>query len=283
MNDRVNTAIITSIDQYYEENLEFDFLETLFNKAHYSGSVIILDYGMSEEASRRISKRFPVVMYKYEKDFSVFFNRCKHIPEIINSLDENIEQVMVVDGGDVWFQCAIDQMFRETKNKVGIVAENRIVGEDDWTDRGMQNLHDKTREKVLSVLKGKLVANAGVVCGDRNKVAYIYRMVYEDVLESGIEYFGVDQLFLNYEWYQLDETERVYMDCKYNYVMVSHSTDEYIIEDDIVYDAKDRSVITVVHNAGGNWRIIKRPFKNRYVNENQYYIENATSIDKKYR
>ncbi|MDD5901674.1 MAG: hypothetical protein PUC73_12365 [Lachnospiraceae bacterium] len=276
MNEK-NTAIITCIDQNYEENLEFDFLETLFNKAKYSGKVIVLDYGMSEVVSERIRKKFPVLIYRLKKELAVFAIRFKHIPQVLRTLDEEIKQVLVIDGGDVWFQQSLWPMFELTENKIGVITEDRIVGEDDWTDRGMNNLSVEMRDQVMHELKGRRVINAGVVCGDREKMEVLYRKVYNDILACGIEYFGVDQLFLNCEWYKLEETEKTFLDNQYNYVVISHDKEEYSIKDDIIY-TKNGDMITVVHNAGGNWRVIERPFKNKYVNEQQYYIENINRI-----
>lgn len=279
MTDEVNTAIITCIDQNFEENLEFDFLETLYHQAQYSGEVIVLDYGMSAEAAKRIKEKFPVTVYQCEKELSVFSVRFKHIPEVIASLSEEITQVMVADGGDLWFQNTVEPMFTLTKQRIGVIAENRIIGNDEWTDSGIHNLQEDVKTKILRVLQGKFLVNAGVVCGDRKKIADIYKKVYEDIWDCGMDYFGVDQLFLNYEWYQLQDSERVTLECKYNYVLVSHAEDEYEIKDNIVYD-KTGELITIVHNAGGNWRKIKRPFANKFINEKQYHVSNVNKIMK---
>lgn len=279
MKENVNTAIITCIDQNYEENLEYDFLETLYHKVHFAGEVIVLDYGMSAEVVERIKKKFPVTIHCCEKELSVFTIRFKHLPGIISSLDEKIKQVMVVDGGDVWFQSTIDPLFEVTKDKIGVVAEDRIVGKDEWTDDIIHNLQNEMEEEVLRVLRGKPVLNAGMICGDRKKITDIYKKVYEDIWKCGMDYFGVDQLFFNYEWYQLLDSERVNLDYKYNYVVISHNEDEYEIKDGVLYD-KNGEVIVIVHNAGGNWRILSRPFSNRFNDSEQYFVSNIKKIVK---
>lgn len=38
----------------------------------------------------------------------------------------------------------------------------------------------------------------------------------------------------------------------------------------MVCDKMEKGV-TVVHNAGANWRVLKRPFENKNVNEQQYF------------
>lgn len=273
-----NTAIITCIDKNYEENLEYDFLESLFHVAHYSGKVIVLDYGMSDEACKHIQEKFPVIVCKYEKIMSIFSLRYKHIPEIINSLEENITEIMIVDGGDIWFQRSISEVFEMVKDGIGTVAEERIIGEDDWINKILINLEDGLKEKILQRLKGKKGVNAGVVCGNREKMAELYEKIYKDIVDCGIEFFGIDQLLLNYEWYGLSGHERVCLEEKYNYVVISHNADEYSIKKNII-STRDGNLITIVHNAGGNWRTIKRPFINKNVNEEQYYIENVSKIN----
>ncbi len=272
-----STAIITSIDRNYEENLELDFLESLFRKAKYDGKVIVLDYGMSREGIKRIKDKFDVEIHKVEKKLSVFSARYFHIPGIIESLDEDITQVMVVDGGDVWFQKDVVQIFELTRNCIGVVAEDRIIGLDEWTDRGMENLSNEMRISLLSELEGKTVINAGVVCGDRVLMGQMYKKIYDGICRCGLEYFGIDQLILNLEWYRLEKERRKLMECVYNYVLVSHAEEEYVVKDDMIY-LDSGEIVTVVHNAGGNWRKLKRPFENRYVNEKQYYLENITKI-----
>lgn len=42
------------------------------------------------------------------------------------------------------------------------------------------------------------------------------------------------------------------------------------VENDVVCDKMEKGV-TVVHNAGANWRVLKRPFENKNVNEQQYF------------
>lgn len=278
MKSEENTAIITCIDKNFEENLEYDFLKSLFSTAHYSGKVIILDYGMNEDTCKHIQEQFPVIVYKFDKIMSIFSLRYKHIPEIINSLEENITEIMVIDGGDVWFQCSINQTFELVKDGIGVVAEERIIGEDEWTNKSLANIEDNLKEKILCRLEGKRVINAGVVCGNRRRMVELYRKIYNDIVNCGIEFFGIDQLYLNYEWYGLSDSEKVFLDEKYNYVMVSHHVNEYEIKENIIFN-KNGDLITIVHNAGGNWRLIKRPFINKSADEEQYYVENVSKIN----
>lgn len=42
------------------------------------------------------------------------------------------------------------------------------------------------------------------------------------------------------------------------------------VENDVVCDKMEKGV-TVVHNAGANWIVLKRPFENKNVNEQQYF------------
>ena len=92
-----NTAIITYMDNYFVENLEYDFLDSLVNKANYKGKIVILDYGMNAEDVERIKSKFDIFVYKCDKVMPVFSNRYYDIPNVIDLLDENITHIMTID------------------------------------------------------------------------------------------------------------------------------------------------------------------------------------------
>ena len=268
MIDERKTAIITYIDENYMENLERDFLYTLFNRAKYQGKVIVLNYGMDHTGIEELEKRYNVSLVKCEKIMPVFSNRYIDIPKAIDSLDESITQVALMDGGDIWFQDSITDIFEKTINGIGCVEEERIIGEDDFTEYCLNKLNAVEKSRLDKVLGGRCVKNSGVICGPRDMVKETVLDVAQNMLNHGTEFFGIDQLYFNFNWYQLDGDNRVRLDELYNYVLVSNQGKYKIMGEDVYTD--NNVLVKVVHNAGANWRMLNRPFKNAHVNEEQY-------------
>lgn len=274
-----NTMVITYIDENYEENLENDFVATLRRKANYKGKIVVLDYGVSEDVVTRVSSAYDVEFVRCKKDISVFSQRYRDIPAVINAQDESITHVMVIDGGDIWFQKDIMPIFRATVDKVGCVEESVIMGENEWTDKCLFNLSKETQEEILKYCKGKHVKNSGMVAGPRELIEKIIKNIYYDIYNSGIEYFGIDQLFFNYQYMKLDVEMRTLLDNEFNFVLITNKEGYYIKEEDIYRE--DNKLVTIVHNAGGAWRLIKRSFVNKKSDYEQYILENVKHINEK--
>ena len=81
-----HTAIITYVDRNNEENLERDFLPSLFFNAEYAGLVYVLDYGMDSEVVNRLSDKYPVHFIECSIETDIFVDRYKNISSIIESL-----------------------------------------------------------------------------------------------------------------------------------------------------------------------------------------------------
>ena len=267
-----NTAIITCIDNNYERNLADDFLESLRNIALYNGKVIVVDYGINKEYKNRIKENYDVEIYEYEKVMPVFVLRYRHIPEIIRGLPDNITNILIIDGGDVWFQKSIMPIFELTKEKIGCVEEsiafNKNNRENKWASMPIDILSDSIYNKIKEYINEKTVKNAGMVCGPKNQILNVFVNIYEDIKESGIECFGLSQLFFNYEFNKLNEEQKVLLESKYNYVLVTNK-DKYKIKDNKFYD-ESNTLITVVHNAGGKWRVIKERNESKNDVDEQY-------------
>lgn len=272
-----NTAVITYIDENYEENLEKDFLYTLRNIALYKGKIVVIDYGMSKVIKNRIIKEYNVDIYSYKKDMAVFSLRNKHIPDVISKLNPIITNVMVIDGGDIWFQKSISSIFEATKNKIGCVEESIVFGKNEWIAKCLSILNDDIRSEILKYTNGQHVKNSGMVCGPRNCVSNILQKVYLKMLDCGIEYFGIDQLLFNYECCKLRKDKIIILNKEYNYVLVTNKG-EYLIKDDKIYD-KDLKLVTVVHNAGGKWRMINKTYGNKMIDDEQYSLNNIRVIN----
>jgi hypothetical protein len=271
----VKTAVITCIDENYEENLEIDFLETLRNVALYKGKIIVIDYGMSNIRKERIQVKYNVKVYSFKKTMSVFALRNRDIPIVIDKLSDNISNVMIIDSGDVWFQKPITPIFEHTKTKVGCVEETIFFGQHEWTMEGLANLNENLSKSILDVTNWKPIMNAGMVCGPKLIVNNLIKSLYNHIFSAGIEFFGIDQLFFNYELYKMNNNI-VKLQHEFNFVIISHKDEFYEINGKI-YD-KDMNKVTVAHNAGGIDRIINKQYKNILLDESQYIVKNVRLI-----
>lgn len=271
-----STAIITYIDENYDENLLEDFLSTLKSEALYKGKIVIIDYGMSKKIKEKISEAYDVNIYEFEKTMPVFSLRYKHIPDVIKDLPAEITNVMLIDGGDVWFQKPISPIFELTKERIGCVEESIIYGKNEWTLECVNNLDEKITAKVMGYINERHVKNSGMVCGPRNEILYLTRKIYNDMKESGIEFFGIDQIFFNYELNRLKNNQVIILDNEFNYVLVTNKN-KFVIDNGKIYDNNLR-LLTVVHNAGGAWKVLDRDY-NKTIEENQYIAGNVRKFD----
>lgn len=270
MNEK-NTAIITCIDGRLDENLENDFLTTLSNESDYKGHIIILDYGIKSEVKKRIAAKYNATFYEFKKTNPVFNLRYKHLPIVIKKIPKEITNIMLIDSGDIWFQKSIEPIFNLTEKRIGCVDEPIIFGEDEWINLCLANLPVADRELILSNSKGKRNKNAGMICGPRNDIYTLVKNIYEYMIFIGIEFFGLDQLFFNYEINKMNEHQFIVLNKEFNYVLVTYK--DFIYKNKKIYTEND-NLVTVVHNAGGNWRVFNRKFGNIKHEEEQYMCNN---------
>lgn len=271
--DEKKTAIITYVDRNNEENIKEDFLKSLFEVSKYKGHVIVLDYGMSEDISKEIQDCYPVKTYRCNKEIDIFVDRYKDISKIIYSLPEQVSTIATMDSGDIWFQKNLNEMFEIGVNEIRTVIENRVWDKDEWSLKCINSLGLQEKQRVIKILSGTKVRNSGVIIGSRELIRSLFENVYDDIFLCGYSFFGIDQIFVNYEIAKLNAEKRRSLKDKFNYVLVSNAKDFEII-DNVVYK-KNGEQIVVVHNAGGNWRILGRPFLNKWSNPEQYAIENV--------
>lgn len=265
-----NTAVITYVDNNYEMNLLNDFLCTLRNVANYKGKVVVLDYGINTEVRRNIENEYGVDVISFEKEYPVFSIRNKHIPLVINELPENILSVMVIDGGDIWFQSPIKDIFEITYSSIGYVEETIKFGNNEWTEKCLDALEEKERKRVLEKVGGTFVKNSGMVCGPRKLVAELLNNIYVDMCNSGREFFGVDQIYFNYELCDKFQSKSMLISDIYNYVLVTHQNEYAYIEGK--FYKKTGESISIVHNAGGKWRVFSKDYNKENIDEEQYSL-----------
>ncbi len=275
MIDDKKTVVITYIDNNFEENLEKDFLHTLRNVALYKGMVILLDYGISNNMKNKIREKYNVKIYTFEKTMPVFTLRNRDIPNVIESLPEEITNVMVIDGGDVWFQKSINQIFEITKDKIGFVTEPMVPEVKAWLSECQCNLRSIDSTKDFEITDDNF-KNSGMVCGPKEDILKITKAVFTDTINAGKEFFGIDQLLFNYEVNKYEKNKLVYLNDEFNYVLITHKN-EFTLKDGQVFD-KDFKLVTVVHNAGGNLRVLDKQYNRKNIDVSIYISKNIRPI-----
>lgn len=255
-----NLAIITCIDSNFIDNLKNDFLRSLVEAANFDGHIYIMEFGINEEIKREIQKSYNVIFVSYTGKNMIFIDRYKYIVELIDTMPKNITHIMYIDGGDVWFQKDISPIFKYCKHNIGCVEESIMFDSNQWCKDCIANLPKPYIEKVNGYLKNQYVKNSGLVCGPRNSISLLCKKIYNDIKDCGVDFFGVDQIFFNYEINKAEDTI-VKLDKEYNYVLVTIA-DGFIFKSNKIYNSENK-LVTIVHNAGGNYRVLNRTFSGK--------------------
>ncbi|EMS73758.1 hypothetical protein [Ruminiclostridium cellobioparum] len=252
-----NTVILTCMDSNFEDNLINDFLKTLRKVAGYQGKIVILDYGMSIVTVNSIENEDEnVEIIKCNKDRHIFSARFRDMAGIIGGLSSEITHVMSIDGGDIWFQAPIDEIFELCKERIGYIEEC-YLGNNWWNKQILNLLRTEEMEKLSKNFRGTRQKNAGMICGPRDIMSKVSDAIGKYVLNNGRDFFGLDQLYFNYIINNMSENKKIVLPDKYNYVLIDNSQ-KLIIEDNLIYNEK-YELMTVIHNAGGaKGRIISK-------------------------
>jgi hypothetical protein len=268
MKNSVNSAIFTCIDSNFEKNLINDFLKTLRGVAFYQGMVVIMDYGMSEKAVNQIKNEDDnVEIVKCTKDRHIFSVRFRDMAAIIKQLPQKITHIMSIDSGDVWFQSSIDEVFELCDTKIGYI-EDYLLDDSIWNSQLLNLLRPQERQKIRTNLLGTNQKNAGMICGPKSIMADVSDAISNYVLNYGLDFFGLDQLYFNYIINNMDSEKKIVLPNKFNYVLIDTRC-KHIIENDLVYDER-HELMAVVHNAGGgDNRVIKKSMPESF-DETQY-------------
>ncbi len=240
--------IITCIDKNCEWYLINDFLPSLFK--YYSGTVAIIDYGLSDEALKEISK-YNLHINKCDPVKQIVNIRMKHFSEFLESpLFKDETHVMMIDGGDVWFQDSFDEIFELCKDHVGFVkAKDR--GTYIWMENYIRLINQHVEEdfyhKIMGKIKDRSIAGAGMVCGPKEKMIKLLKDIYKFVEDVGYDSFCLDMIGLNY---LVRSSGEVFVSLPKTYDFnIIRFPQSVIYEEGIIYDSGKKRV-KIVHNSG---------------------------------
>lgn len=248
----MKTAVISYIDDNVRDNFENDFLPTLRKDANYNGEVFLIYYGSDGNFARRIEEKFKVKIFYTQKTFMASNQRNMDLPGIIDSLPEQITNVMCIDGGDVWFQSPIDEIFELTKNGYGFVEENAFVNE--GFNLGCINQIEKKelRRIFLKNAKNFKLVNNGMIVGERKKVSEILRKAADLFVEVGQDIFGLDQTTYNY--IVRNDGCGIVLPETYNFFLLIRK-DEFLTKNKIFYN-RNNALMKIIHNLGNRNRLL---------------------------
>ncbi|MEJ5284170.1 MAG: glycosyl transferase family 8 [Brevinematia bacterium] len=232
--------IVTSSDKKYGDFLIEHWLTSLKENVNLSKiDILILDYGLSK-AQRFYLKNDGVLLKECVKDNHVANIRFRDLLSFLKE-NNNYEQILSCDGGDIIFQDDISFLFEEHKDSFRAVCE-KITSPFEYfiTTEYFFKSDIKPLKEILIVNK---TINAGFFLAPYDKMVMLCQKVVDMVKNKSK--FGPDQIVVNYVMYK---TGFVELDTKYNFIPATNN-EEFYIKDGVFYDANGKK-IPVVHNAG---------------------------------
>lgn len=258
----MKTAVITCIDDNVSKNLEIDFLETLRGDACYKGSIYVVYYGEDQEFMKRIKDKYDANVVCSYNELIPSNQRSFDFFNLINNLPEHITHVMCIDGGDVWFQKPIDEIFNITENGYGFVEENQNADEDFNLNCINEIKDDSLKLEFLKKVQGYKLINGGFIVGNKNKVSFLLKSVAELTEKIHQDFFALDQVILNY--LIRSDGNGFNIPKKYCYTLLSDKN-KFFVDNGLIYDKLTKELISIIHNIGS----VKRIYKNGRVNLNK--------------
>jgi lipopolysaccharide biosynthesis glycosyltransferase len=245
----MKNAIITMCDAKYGDFLVNHWLPSLQKNVNLKNTdVVVIDYGLTKEQADNL-ERHDVILKKFKRDGHVTIIRFRDIPKILSG--SSYGQIMICDGGDIIFQSDISAVFAKDKEKFRAVCEG--INAPFETLLNDTFFSEEDVRKILKVIRGKKMINAGVLVASRENIVKLCREINSLIKDKSK--FGPDQLVVNYVLFRDGFKE---LDQGYNYVVATARKPFYI--KDGVFHFTDRKIIPIVHNAG-NLPFL-RPVKN---------------------
>jgi hypothetical protein len=242
-------AIITCCNEKYGDFFINDWLTSLKKEVNLKNiDIILFDYGLNKEQLTKLAKQ-PVKLIT--KSTSKHVVNMRFISAANYLKNNDYDQILLVDSGDIIFQSDISHLFGKDKTmfRAGILEMDVLFYE--VFIPGCFNKN--TAKKIYKVVKDEPVYNAGFILAPRNKFIKLGGLMNK--LITNKNKYGPDQIVLNYVMHQ---EKTITLDYKYNF-MINNTLRKFYIIKDKFYSA-DNELIPVIHNAGHNNFL--RPIKN---------------------
>lgn len=244
----MKNAIFTCSDSNYGDFLVNHWLESLVKNVNLKDiDIIVLDYGLTKEQLKKIKEK-GAKSFRCKRDG--FPNSIKFRDMLRYLNEEQYDQILTCDGGDIIFQDDISHLFKENRNVLRAVCEEFCFPFDKFFLAGFFKKEDS--RKIKRLLEGKRMINAGLLVAPYGLFKNLCKECDSLIKEKT---FGPDTTAVNYVLHKEGFKE---LDFKYNFIIATATTAFYI-EDGIFY-LENGEKIPVVHNSG--YKAIFRPIKN---------------------
>lgn len=210
--------------------------------------VVLVGLDLSKEKISE-AKKTGLKVYSYNLNGrNVVMNRFKGIIQFLK--ENNYENIIITDGGDVLFLDDVSSFLNKKKDKIEVVREHyrnfffhSLINE--------KNFSKENTQKIKKLISNKKVINIGVLIGNSKKIIKLLENMYKFVKK---ESFGPDQVIINYLLYK-DGFEEI--DELYNFI--PNVTKRKIKSSKSNFLLKNNEKIKIIHNAGGLkfFRVIK--------------------------
>jgi len=233
-------VILTHVNAKFGDFLINHWLASLQDKVDLINiDVVVLDYGLTEGQRKELRAK-NVVCYPAEMDQFILNVRYRDMADFLR--ENEYDQVLSIDGGDIIFQSDISHLLGQNKDSFRAVCQEFEVPLEEL----VSCKHDFTPENYKMIrrsLTGKPTINGGVLLGPSAKFIELWSHFQHWCVHFNC--FGTDQLMVNYVLYRDGFNE---LDNRYNCAIVTKRSRVHIRKGVFYSEAGD--VIPVVHNAG---------------------------------
>lgn len=198
--DKIKHIIITSCNARYGDFLINHWLRSLKDNVNLENiDVLVIDYGLTKEQIKELKKQ-KVILYKGRNDGIINNVRFR---DVVDFLEENdYDQVLSLDGGDLIFQSDISNIFDKNKDYIRIVSEQyflNLISKFFIYLFLITNINSFSREKYNQIrkliIKNDMI-NVGFILAPSKKFKKI--CIDCDSMNKSQHAWGADQLALTY-------------------------------------------------------------------------------------
>jgi len=241
----MNTAIITYIDDNFSKNLENDFLFTLRKHAKYQDIVYVIYGGKDDGFVKRIKDEYGVEVIISGKEYAISNQRNIEIAKLLAKLPGSVEKVMCIDGGDVWFQSPLEEIFDAVGSNYGFVEE--IHGADEGFNLGIISriTNQNIKTKFLERARGYKLINSGMVVGQKEKVKNVMNAIAQLTRDINQDYFALDQAIFNYV--VRSEGKGISLSKNFCFLPPFYKNFFYV-KNNFLYEIKINKLFNIIHN-----------------------------------
>ncbi len=247
----MKTAVITYIDNNHIKNLENDFLNTLRNTANYKGEIYVIYYGRNREKIWKLNKKYKINTFYADKKFRTSNQRNIDITLLLKRMPKEITHIICLDGGDVWFQDSIDEIFEKTKCGYGFVEEDEPADKEFNFQCIAKIQYKNIRDDILKKLKNLKLINSGMIAGEKDKILSIMEDITKLTNQINQDFFALDQTIFNYV-IRLNN-KGINLPSKYNFCLITRENGFEVIKNKI-YD-ENKELVNIIHNNGNDSRV----------------------------